>query len=537
MAVCCSVIAITSKADEGQKVNSKVEKVTVFLNGAQVTRVATVNIAPGNATLVFGNISPEIDPQSIQVHANSEFTILSVKHQMDYLSDVGKEKKVEDLQVQCKRITDEIASRNNELAIYQEEEELLRKSLAPNPQNTNQDIVKLKQALDFQTQRLTEIKKKEQTLGNEVTALSEQLQKYTQQLNETNSNPGTANSVILVNVSSKTALQSEFSLSYLVHRASWSPAYDIRAKNVNSPIKISYKANVVQQSGEDWKNIRLTLSTGNPSVNAIKPELNPYYLNIAPPAAQYKSNQLNEVVVVGYGTKASDDYDTNADVALRDKVAGVKTIPVSVNQVENQTSVEFKIDDPYSIPADGKQCMVEIQSYDINAAYQYVTVPKLSTDVFLTAKLTDWNKYNFLPGQTNLYFEGTFLGKSYINTNSAADTLNLSLGVDKGIVVTRKSAKELTGKQGIGANKKETRDWLIEVKNHKNQPVNLLVEDQVPVSQNSSIEVETENLSGGELDKDSGEVKWNMNLKPMNGKKIELKYIVKYPKNQLLVIR
>jgi uncharacterized protein (TIGR02231 family) len=362
--------------------------------------------------------------------------------------------------------------------------------------------------------------------------LNIELQKYNQQIAEINSSSNTASSTILVTVSSKAALQSEFSLSYVVRGARWVPNYDIRAKNVNSPISISYKANVTQQSGEDWKNVKLTLSTGNPSVNNIKPDLNPYYLGFSQPPSV---SQLDEVQVVdiGYGSSVKKDLSgAVAGVEVRD----MSTVPISVNQIENQTNVEFKIDNPYSIPADGKEYLVEIKDFDINASYQYAVVPKISTDVFLTAKLTDWNKYNFLPGQANLYFEGTYIGKSLINPNSTADTLNLSLGVDKSIVVTRTSLKEQTERQSLGSNKKELKDWQIEVKNRKNQLINLLVEDQVPVSQNSLIDVETQELSGGDLDKASGKIKWSFSLKPQDGKKIELKYQVKYPKNQLLVV-
>jgi len=524
-------ITIAAKADD-QKIASKVQKVIVFLNGAQVTRTAMVNVNPGTSTLVFENISPGIDAQSIQVHANGEFTILSVKHEMNYLNIPGKQKQVEDLKSQQKIIKDQIDLKNGYLSIYEEEVNTLKKNLILSPQNVNLDVVRLKQALDFQTDRLTDIKKKEQAIINEVEALNAELQKYNQQLEDINRSSNNATSNILVTVSSKTNLQSEFSLSYLVHNARWSPIYDVRAKNVNSPITISYKANVTQQSGEDWKNIKLTLSTGNPTVNSIKPELNPYYLAFTPVSA---SSSLNEVVVVGYGVKRKEDME-EADTMQEEKAAGLSTLPLSVNQKENQTNIEFDIDNPYSIPTDGKQYLVEIKNFDMAATYQYAVVPKISTDVFLTAKITDWDKYNFLSGQANLYFEGTYIGKSFINTNSIADTLSLSLGMDKNIVVTRKSEKELTEKQSLGTNKKEIRDWKIEVRNRKNQSINLLVEDQIPVSQNASIDVETQELSGGQLDKATGKIEWVLSLKPQNDKKIELKYQVKYPKNQLLVV-
>jgi len=533
MAVSLFFITIAAQADD-QKIESKVQKVVVFLNGAQVTRTAMVHISPGNSTLVFENISPGIDVQSMQVHANGEFTILSVKHELNYFNAPGKQKQIEDLLTQQKALRDQTDLKNGYLAIYEEEANTLRKNLTLSPQNVNLDVIKVKQALDFQTDRLAEIRKKERAINNEVAALNTELQKYNRQLEEINRNSGIATSNILVTVSSNLNLQSEFSLSYVVRNAKWTPVYDIRVKNINSPIAVSYKANVTQQSGEDWKNVKLTLSTGNPTVNAVKQELDPYYLNFA--SGPVFSNSLNEVVVVGYGTKKSDEDDQTADKAMPRQLAGVSTIPLSVSQKENQTSVDFNIDNPYSIPTNGKEYLVEIKSLEINATYQYAVVPKMSTDVFLTAKVTDWNKYNFLSGQANLYFESTYIGKSFINTNSTADTLSLSLGVDKNIVVTRKPLNEFTERQGLGSNKKETRDWRIEIKNRKSQGVNLLVEDQVPVSQNAQITVDTQELSGGQLDKTTGKIQWSFALKPQSDKKIELKYQVKYPKNQFLVI-
>jgi hypothetical protein len=632
MAVCCSLIAMASKADEGQKINSKVQKVVVFLSGAQVRRTAAVSIKQGTSTLVFNNLSPDIDAQSIQVHSNGAFTILSVKHEMDYVNEQAKQTQVEDLRAKQKALKDKITFESNFITIYEEEANLLRKNQTVSGENTGLDVVKLKQALDFQTERFTEIKKKEQAINNEVEELNAELLKYDKQINDIAKGTTTATSNILVTISSKTALEAEFTISYVVHSASWFPTYDIRAKDVNSPIRISYKANVSQHCGEEWKNIRLTLSTGNPSVSGSKPELNPYYLgygmyyvnpagspstvsgkvvgsddNLPITGATIKiagtsigtttdangnyslqlphdaqnlvcsfigygvqtvpinsgyasfrlvpsASSLNEVVVTGYGTVRKTDATgsvstINADKLLYGQAAGVTvggtssyheektTIPIAVNQVENQTNIEFDITDPYTITNDGKQCTVEINDFDLKAIYQYAVVPKVSTDVFLTAKLTDWNKYNFLSGEANLFFEGTFIGKSVIDANATADTLNLSLGADKNIVVTRTSIKSLMEKQSLGSNRKETRDWQIEAKNRKNQAVNLLVEDQVPVSQNSGIDVEKEELSGGKFDEKTGKVSWDFQLSPQDDKKVELKYMVKYPKNQSVIVQ
>ena len=617
MAASLVFIGVAANANESQKVTSKVQKVVLFLNGAQVTRTAMVNVSAGTSELVFGEISPGIDVQSIQVHAGGEFTILSVKHELDFLNEQVKQKRVEELQAQQKIIRDKIGLQNSLLAIYQEEETMLGKNQIVSGQNTGLDLIKLKQALDFQTERLTALKEKQQAVNNQVVALTLELKKYDRQIADITKGASTATSNILVTISSKTALQSMFTLSYVVHNASWYPSYDIRAKDVNSPVNISYKANVSQHSGEEWKNIKLTLSTGNPSISGNKPELSPYYLNFgmyysdpsgsvskvsgkvfdnndrtALPGVTVKvkgttigtvtdangnfslqvppdmrmitfsyigyetveqpatggalaigmkpdSRSLNEVVVIGYGTTRDQDFDDG----LRDKVAGIKirgaasTIPVMVNKIENQTNVEFNIDNPYSIPNDGKQYLVEINQVDVKATYQYFVAPKISTDVFLTAQITDWNKYNFLSGEANLFFEGTYIGKSLIDTHNATDTLNLSLGTDKNIVVTRTLQKELTERQTFGSNKKETRNWLVDVKNRKNQQVNLLVEDQVPVSQNSAIEVEVQETSGAKPDVLTGKVSWNFLLNSQDDKKVQLKYQVKYPKNQSVIVQ
>lgn len=601
------------------KIISKVEKVTVFLNSAQITRTALVKVSPGTTTLVFGNISADIDIQSLQVKAAGDFTILSVKHELNYLDDQAKLKHIDELRAQQKILRDKIDLQNNMLAINQQETEMLSKNQVVSGQNSNLDLLKLRQALDFQTQRLIEIKKKEQVIRNETSQLTVELQKFNKQIADIARGRSSVTSDILVTVSSKSALRSVFTLSYVVKNAGWYPTYDIRAKNVNSPITIAYKANVSQQCGEEWKNVKLTLSTGNPTVSGSKPELTPNYLtngmyysggpnaitkvtgritgaddrmpviggtvkvkgtsigtqtdangfyslqvpannptlvfsylgytnqelqvsssviNVVLQAASYA---LNEVVVTGYETQYKKDITGSVPdlqgMAAGVTIRGISTIPVGVNQTENQTNIEFNIDNPYTIPADGKQYLVEINEVNTDANYQYYVAPKLSTDVFLTARITDWNKFNFLSGEANLFFEGTFIGKSLIDTHIANDTLSLSLGVDKNIVVTRTLQKELNEKQSFGSNKKETRDWLITVKNRKSQQISLLVEDQVPVSKNADIEVSTQEISGAEMDKLTGKTSWTLVLNSQAEKQLHLKYQVKYPKNQMVIVQ
>jgi hypothetical protein len=599
--ICLFIIAFAAKADEGTKVSSEIKKVVVFLNSAQVTRTAEVSIKSGTSTLIFTNISTAINAQSIQVNAKGNFTILSVKHELSY-NDKGQKEILDNLQAQQKAINDKIAFQNALLNINQQEESMLLKSLAVKSEHNDLDMLKLKKALDFQTLRLTEIKQKQLAINNQLAALQIEQQKNYQDIAEANAVTKKASGNILVTVSSKTDLNADFTLSYLVSNANWYPTYDIKAQNVNSPITIAYKANVTQRTGEDWKAIKLVLSTGNPTMSGIKPQLNPYYINTGittfnpsvtkvtgrvtdsrgealigatvrvkgsslatstnssgdyiiqiPPGSQMiqylyagynmvenyinssvinvrmfsSQNNLEEVTTSAYGVNKA-----LADISVRQS-----TIPLAVQQVENQTNVEFNIDETYFIPSDGKQYTVEIAQHEVPATYQYYVAPKLSTNVFLTAQVTDWNKYNFLSGEASLIFEGTYIGKSVLDTRAINDTLNLSLGVDKSIVVTRTPVNVVAEKQATGANKRETKNWLLNIKNRKAQPVNLLVEDQVPVSQNAAIVVDVQEQSGGILNRETGKVNWTLALKPGEEKKLSLKYQVRYPKDQLIIVQ
>ncbi|TWR25770.1 mucoidy inhibitor MuiA family protein [Mucilaginibacter pallidiroseus] len=612
---CLVFFAKVAAAADGQKFSSKVQRVTVFLSGAQVTRSANVSISPGTSTLVFENISPDIDVQSLQVKAAGAFTILSVKQEMNFLNEQARQTRVEGLRAQQKALRDKINMQNALMAVNAEEASMLAKNQVISGSNTNLDVLKLKQALDFQTQRLTENKRREIAINKEIETLNSEVTKYNKQIADILKGSSTATSDVLVTVSSKAALQTVFTLTYLVSHAGWYPTYDVRAKNINSPVTIAYKANVSQQCGEDWKDVKLTLSTGNPSISGSKPDLKPYYLNFGMyysnqpisitkvsgtvtdntealpgvtvrvkgtsigtttdkdghytlqvpannPVLEYRfigykstelpvhgatmnvkleedAKQLNEVVVTGYSSlRNKSNPGSAAEIRVRGMATMSNTIPIAVNQQENQTNTEFQIDNPYTIPADGKQYLVAIDEISTNASYQYYVAPKVSTDVFLTASIIDWNKYNFLSGEANLFFEDTFIGKSLLDTHIAGDTLNLSLGTDKNIVVTRTLQTEMKDKQGLfGSSKKEIRNWLISVKNRKSQPVQLLVEDQIPVSQNSAIEVETQDVSGAEFDKGNGKVAWNLTLAPQNEKQLNLKYQVKYPKNQTVIVQ
>lgn len=249
---------------------------------------------------------------------------------------------------------------------------------------------------------------------------------------------------------------------------------------------------------------------------------------------------LDEVVTVRSMSTVSS--------ALQGRVAGLSiekkrfkskdkpSIAIPFEQIENSTSLNFEIQKPYSVKSDNKSYSVEMTTYEIPVTFQYYSVPKITPEVFLKAYVTDWEAYNFLEGEANIYVDGTFIGKSLLDNRFSGDTLEVSLGVDKNISIQRKKIKDLANRQFIGTKKEEVIAWKTIVKNSKSQTIDMVVFDQVPVSKKEEIEVDIENKSNGHLEEETGEISWTFELKPGETKELTLKYEVKYPKSKRLTI-
>ncbi|MFR7824238.1 MAG: DUF4139 domain-containing protein [Odoribacter splanchnicus] len=212
------------------------------------------------------------------------------------------------------------------------------------------------------------------------------------------------------------------------------------------------------------------------------------------------------------------------------------SIPIEVEQTRQPTGYEFGIKMPYTILSDNKPIVAEIGRYELPVSYVYRCTPKIDKDAFLMAQVTDWSKLNLLEGEANIYFEGTFIGKSVLDVNTAGDTLSFSLGRDRQIAVQRTKEHEYTSRKLMGAMQTQTIGWKISVRNDRPQAVDLTLYDQLPVSANSSITVTAEEVSGGKVDGDTGIVTWPLTLQPGEQRDLVLRYKVKYPKDRRLEV-
>jgi len=324
----------------------------------------------------------------------------------------------------------------------------------------------------------------------------------------------------------------------VVNNARWNPEYDIRAVDINKPIELHARALIYQNTGIDWNNVNLTISTGNPNRSGVIPSLYTWYLN-------YRN--INQKIRRMKPTAARSS-NVNMDAAApemeldeaKGRVAEVKSLNYASNSsnytqaVQTQTNVKYEISIPYNIPSSNKVTRVKIQKHKLEASFRYYCVPKLDVDVFLQARITGWEELNLVPGNVNIFFEGTYVSKSYLNPNSFIDTLDISLGRDKSIIVKRVKVKDKNKKAFIGGSNKIQRSWEISVRNTKSEDVHLYIEDQIPLSRNKVIEVALLSKDGAKHNETNGKLSWEFDLKPKTTKKLEFSYSVKYPKEYYL---
>jgi len=506
---------------------SEIKEVKIYQVGAQVSRHLKTSIEAGITELKLDGLSANIDKNSISVSGNGDVIILSVVHEMNYLNNVKKTTEQRKLEDSLETLQYSLEKISNTEATYKEEQELLRLNKSTGGANVGVSMENLQKVAEFFRNRMNDIYSKLSDIHREQKKINEKITLVQQQLNEINAKRNQPTSTITVALSSKINNNISLDVTYYVTGAGWSPRYDIRSKDISSPVQLAYKANVFQRTGENWDNVKLKLSTGNPSLSGSKPELYTWYLDFNYPV-RYKSG-MNEKEK--YSVPVTMEEIQSAPSRGDNSAAQTTANYTQVN--ENQLSTDFDIAIPYTIPSDGKMHSVDIQSYSINATYSYFAIPKLDKDAFLVARISGWEELNLMPGQANIYFEGAYVGESTINPGTT-DTLDLSLGRDKKIVITREKKKDLSSTKFIGSNIEKELNYLITVRNTKKEKINITIEDQVPVSKNNDIVVKLGEHSGGLYNEATGKITWKLDVSPASKSENQFNFSVKYPKDKVV---
>lgn len=587
---------------------NQIKEVTLFLSGAQVFETATGTLPAGESVLLVKGLSPFLDEKSIQVKGQGNFIIQAVNKRLDFLHEKEEGEKAKALEKEIAEIEKRQSILRNRIQVLGTKMSVLSANKSIGSSQAGTSMTALKATLDFFDAEHTKIANEELQINAQLAANDQEIEVLRNQLNALQQSDDKAKAEIRIRVKATNAGPATFQINYLVSNAGWYPKYDVRIKSITEPLQLQYKAEVFQNTGADWKNVKLRFSNANPNQGGQAPIIDKWELNYARYTSVNKfavpqtpgsisglvldeqgqplpgTTVLVKGTTIGTTTDLEGRYSltlpttaktlvfsfvgmrmeelpiqgrSNMNVTLmqdtqmlsevvvtgsyreREKKAlgaSMDAAPLMTSFVENQTTVVIQVAEPYSIKTNGERTLVDLKTYEIPATYRYTAIPKLEKDAFLLAEMADWSQYSLLEGESNLYFEDGFVGRSILNPAALQDTLQISMGRDRSIVMQREKVDQFSKKRTIGSNITESRGYEITLKNNKSQAVTLQVKDQIPVSVNSSIEVTTGELSGGVLDPVTGIVTWEIILPPGGQQKISLRYEVKYPKAERIIL-
>jgi len=524
-------VALSASSLDGQEkyIQVPVSHVTVFSRGAQLSGDAAITLQPGTWEYVAGGLSPYIDPNSIQVRGEGDFMIMGVTHRNNYLENPAESDDISTLRDKVEALQTRIEDEENATEVLMEKELFLKANYDVVTQKSTITPEQLKALIDIYGTNMESVKTAILRKTRLIKEYKEEKEKLDQQLAGAIDRSKMPTGEIVMTLSGSKPVTGKLYLSYVVMNAGWQPSYDIRVDDITDPAVIIYKANIWQNSGVEWKDVKVSLSNAAPMTAGYLPVLNPWFVDF------YQEYALNEVVVRGYGSKSRPvAREAKAEEAAMMDLEATAPLPVTVT--ESNISFSFDVNVPKTIPSGGKLETVELQRLTVPATYSYAATPKITTSAYLMGYITEWDKYNLLPGESNIYFSNTFTGKGYINTAELTDTLPVSLGADNSITVKRDRRTDFTSQKLIGANKVETRSFLISVRNNKSKAVTLRLRDQLPLPQNSDITVEPVELSGGKQNTATGEVTWDLTVAPRETREVIFTYSVKYPKNKKVIL-
>ncbi len=606
-------------ANSEKRTQSTIEEVTVYLTGAQIKRTASINVKPGENEILLYNLSPNINETSIQVSGLKNTSVLSLNFTIDHLEKKKDSDELKSLRDELEFLLLQKNKLENMLSGLAQEKKLLENNQRIGNDGNSLSLEKVKQISTYYRERAVQIQNENYTITQKIDRLNDDITDLTNQIDKLDDDTKEQRGEIKLKLDSPSATNLVLEIRYNVTNAGWFPIYDIKSKSTEAPLSIDYKANVYQQTGTDWKNVNVILSTGDPNTNNLKTNLNPKYLNFtygnyrksnAVNRYSYKYNPtirkvsgivsdqrglpipgvniiekgttngtqtdfdgrytlttqegkelsfsyvgfinetipihsslmnvkleedtaaLEEVVVTAYGTSSFGQYKgSSRSYASRKKEKKDYNQVVEVKE-EGITNTKFKIKKKYSIKSNADITVLVIDNFDMKADYRHYVAPELNENVFLTATLGNWEQFNLLAGEANIYFEGSYAGKTNIDPLATTDSLTVSLGVDPNIIVKREQLNNFKSKSFTGGNRIVDRGYKISIKNNKQNSVFITLEDRIPISQNKEIKLDDIDTSDSEYNTKTGILKWKLDISPNQKTEKLFSYQVKYPRGK-----
>ncbi len=505
-------------------VKTEVKEVSIYRRSATVIRAGIAKLEAGRNLVYIAGMTNTADSGSFRLKFPPAVKALNM--QIVNVDDVDLGEDKESVRIQ-EKIAD-LAYQINMCNFLTE----LRKTNGDFSGRTDISI----EAQESYMQRLPEELDKIHKELRELTKAQDLLSKELEEVKKEEEKP-----LIMAELITEGAEEVPFILQYQENAANWSPKYEVRFAGTDQPLSVSMKARINQSSKEDWKQVKVTLFSGNPVATDAIPELKSLQLSFYEPPTPSPMMGF-----MGMGMAAASMASSSAmamqsaagasmapamNMEAMKQMAAIQTEEAAVSEEESMTA--FELPSLKDILSDTSGNLADLKNFSVAAKYHVLCIPKLSDKCFMTAEIvsTDWP---LPPAKASVYLKDTLAGDFYVDSNSETDTFNLSLGNDERIAVVRTELPRKTQEALIKNQKKTQYAYKISLVNNSSETVNVKIVDQIPVSTEKTIVVETSELSKGVLNEESGEISWEL---PAESKKeilLNVSYSVAWPKDKRL---
>ncbi len=532
---CCLSAPFFAAADSKIKEKLNIDKATVFLHGAELECSGSVSLSKGENEVLLSNVAGDINTESIIIKAANGVVVESITFQNNYLNTDNQSPQVKVIKDSITYYQQKKSLLDNKIAAINSGISLIQANNKINGDQTKLTPAELDKMLEYALSKNEALLNQRIDVNKQLEELNNHIGKLNLQLAEEQRRDYQPGGVLAVKFYAKESVRTPLKVEYISTNCGWNPIYDIMADNAGSPISLFYKANIYQNSGVKWDNVKLSISTGNPTQGMQIAELPPMYLRFYQPVVNRAYNYAPSAPMAKRGAALSSEGGRGDGSTYI--IDGIQTTSMNQYTTVNNAGVNtaFDIELPYTIPSDGQEHLVAMKRYEVPAIFEYLVRPKMDLDAFLQAKITNWEQYNLLPGKTNIFYEGTYMGNGYLNTENVTDTINISLGRDKKIVVKREQDQKLRSTKMIGTNVRESFAYTISVRNTRKEDIAIVVEDQLPVSGDNELLLENYEIGNADYNNTTGLLKWQLKVKGNETKQVPFSYNIKYPKGKKVV--
>lgn len=512
--------------------------VTVFTDGARVTRTGLTEVQSGVRPVVVASLPESADPSSVRVGARGDdLTLLNVEVQRR-VSAVPRRESLAQLRADAERCRDAV----KELGDADEAEQAglgflghlseaaatsLARALSSGRVGYD-ELAGMAGHLSASTAtalgRRREIAARKRVAQRELDAALERLAGAEQ--------PGqpTTFTEVSVLLDAPRATAAEIELTYHVAGASWRPLYDLML--AGERLKVSYLAEITQRTGEDWPEVTLVLSTTRQGLRQTLPELHPWYIG-HPEPPRYESAVLRSAAVPAPGGPAPESADGGQarGVAFGSAAARprAKVLAAEPGRSESGAGLSYTVARPLAVPGDGGPHKTLVAQFDADAKLDYLTVPVLAAEAYLRATVTN-GPLLLLPGQARIFHGPQFVGETRLDSVAPGEEFEVQLGVDDQIKVERKLRRRATSKAVLGSSRTIDIAYEITVENHRDRKATVSVHDHIPVATDGDIKVKPrETVPAPDSSDDLGELSWTLTLPPGESSAIRHRFTVEHP--------